>query len=158
MNTFAVIGSRLPAGYEPLLAKLLTALHARGMIMRTHKGELGDLAMELFPGGKFSFWPSLDQTGTIYHVDPRSADLSKSLIRTVPGFTKAPADTKALAMAVGAAVMGLDGKSESRLVVTLEDGDLSKKVPWFVASKLGFKVHNVIDRNQLSELLCKLKS
>ncbi len=158
MNAFALIGSRIPAGYEPLLAKLLPALHARGMTMRTHKGELGDLAMELFQGGKFSFWPSLDQSGMVYHVDPRSADLSKALIRSVPGFTKAPADTKALAMSVGAAVMGLDGKTESRFVITLEDGDLLKKVPWFVASKLGFKVHNIVDRNQLSELLFKLKS
>lgn len=159
MSWFAVVGESVPPGLEPVLVKVLSALSAKGMSMRTHKGDIGNLAMEHFQGGKFSFWPGFEQTGAIVHVDPRNTDLTKTLIRSVPGFAKASCHEKSLAQSVAASVIGLDGSGsfKASFGITMEAMELDKKFPCFIALKLGLKLYNIADRKQLSELVSLIR-
>ena len=159
MSWFAVVGDAVPPGLEPVLVRVLEALSAKGMSMRTHKGDIGNLAMEHFKGGKFSFWPGFEQTGVIVHVDPRNTDLTKTLIRSVPGFARASGHEKSLAQSVAASVIGLDGSGsfKASFGITMEAMELDKKFPCFIALKLGLKLYNIADRKQLSELVSLIR-
>lgn len=158
MNTVAIIGEHLPAGYDPLIHRVCELLHRRGMTIRAVGSPLGHRFMEFFEGGKYLYWPD-DGNAPWYAIDPKTPAITKHMIKAAPAAMRLRGSARDVAHAVTASILGLDPErgTKATFSVILDDSRLSSKVAIFLANKQGCEVINLTDRNEVSKLALKLK-
>jgi hypothetical protein len=162
MTCVAVIGVEpVPESHWPLFEKLADLLTKRGVMVRYQRGPAGDLFSKFFRGRFiYGFWHENDDSGIRVYVNPDAGNLRPVMIRGVKEYMRLPKDDKKVAMATMAALYALEGPGfrDADFAITFDATNQGNKVPMLVASKVGTKVYNIADRNQLKELASKLKS
>lgn len=162
MRCVAVIGTDdVPETHWPLFERLADLVTDAGFRLRYHHGPAGDLFSRFFRGRiTCGFWHEFDETGRRVWVNPNAGNLRPVMIRQVREYMKMPVEDKYVAMATMACLYALEGPGvvDADLVLTFHQDESKNKVPLFLASNLGFKVYNIADRKQLSEVATFLKS
>lgn len=162
MTCVAVIGVEpVPTSYWPLFEKVAALLTDRQVYVRFQHGPAGDLISKFFRGRFiYGFWHINDDSGVRIYISPDAGNLRPVMIRSVKEYMRLQQDDKKVAMATLASLYALEGPGvrDADFAITFDQSKEGNKVPLLVASKVGTKVYNIADREQLRELATRLKS